>query len=205
MSPEQRRSTARMNRSALALTAAAAGVGLAVLAGAISAKTFTLQVAKQATVTNQSHQAVHENIVVDSKGRAVYVLSGDSKSHPECTKANGCFALWPPVTVASMSSLSKAPGVPGKLGSWKRNGFNQVTLSGRPLYTFSYDMAKDQANGQGVKGFGGTWSVVKAATSGSGSPGITTTTTGTTTTGTTTTTTTTTSSGYGSGGGGGWG
>lgn len=186
MSPQQRRSTTRMNRSVLALTATAAGVGLAVLAGATSAKTFTLQVAKHATVTNQSHQAVHENIVVDSRGRAVYVLSGDIKSHPECTKANGCFALWPPVTVASMSSLSKAPGVPGKLGIWKRNGFNQVTLSGHPLYTFSYDTAKDQAAGQGVKGFGGTWSVVKATTSTSGSPGTTTTTTGTTTTTTTT-------------------
>ena len=179
MSRQHRRSKTVTSRSALALTTVAAAVGLAVLASVVMAKTFTLQVAKNAEVSNQSQQTVHENIVVNSGGRAVYELSGDSQSHPKCTKANGCFALWPPVKVASKSSLSKAPGVSGKLGIWKRNGFNQVTLSGHPLYTFSYDTAKDHATGQGVKGFGGTWSVVKAAMSSSGSTGTGTTTTGT--------------------------
>ncbi len=110
----------------------------------------------------------------------MYWVSGDSQSHPQCTKANGCFMFWPPVKVASKSSLSKAPGVPGKLTIWHRNGFNQVMLGGHPLYTYAVDMAKDQANGQGAKGFGGTWGVVKAGASSSGPPGTTTTTTTTT-------------------------
>src|SRR5437763_1334004 len=74
------------------------------------------RLAKHGPVSNQDNKTVDENSVVNSRGRAVYLLSGDSKSHAECTSLNGCFVFWPPVKVASRSSLSKAPGVPGKLG-----------------------------------------------------------------------------------------
>lgn len=142
---------------------AVVAVGALALAGATVAKTFTLQEARNARVSNQNNQTVHEDIVVISTGRATYVLSGDSKTHPKCTKANSCFTFWPPVTVASKSNLSKGPGVPGKLGTWSRNGFIQVTLNGHPLYTYVGDPVKDWARGQGVVSFGGTWSAVKAA------------------------------------------
>ncbi len=36
-----------------------------------------------------------------------------------------------------------------------------MTLSGRPLYRFSIDTAKGQANGEGIHSFGGVWHVVK--------------------------------------------
>jgi predicted lipoprotein with Yx(FWY)xxD motif len=159
----------RLGRTAIWVTALAAGLALAGLA---AAKTFTLKEAKDAKVTNFStHKTTHENIVVISNGRAVYELSGDSKSHPKCTKANSCFSIWPPVTVASKSSLSKGPGVSGALGTWSRNGFTQVTLNGHPLYTFAGDSAPDWAHGQDVVSFGGTWSVVKAGSSNSASSG----------------------------------
>jgi hypothetical protein len=51
--------------------------------------------------------------------------------------------------------------VPGKLGVFKRNGFMQVTLGGHPLYTFLNDHKKANATGEGLKSFGGTWSIVK--------------------------------------------
>jgi predicted lipoprotein with Yx(FWY)xxD motif len=167
MSPERK---LFRSRSRVSVAAAVAVVGVVALTGVALAKTFTLQEAKNATVSSQS-KTIHENIVVNSAGRAVYWLSGDSKSHPECTKASGCFSIWPPVKVASTRSLSKGPGVSGTLGTWKRNGFIQVTLSGHPLYTYLGDTSKDKATGQGVKSFGGTWSVVKAATSSTGSSG----------------------------------
>jgi predicted lipoprotein with Yx(FWY)xxD motif len=172
MSPLRRRPAAGLRRARLAVLAAVTGLAL-VATAAVVAKTFTLHVAKHAAVTNQSSKTVHENIVVNSGSMAVYVLSGDSKAHPKCTLSGGCFAFWPPVKVASKSSLSKGPGVPGRLGIWRRNGFNQVTLNGHPLYTYVGDTAKNQANGQGVMSFGGTWSVVKVktTTSGSGSTG----------------------------------
>jgi predicted lipoprotein with Yx(FWY)xxD motif len=151
-------------RSLATLAAGTAGVALALLAGMAVARTFTLQVAKNATVRNpMTGVTKHENIVVDARRRAVYTLSGDSKSHPKCTKANHCFIFWPPVKVSSARKLSKAPGIKGKLGVWHRNGFNQVTLGGHPLYEYSGDSHKNTATGEGIQTFGGTWHVVKAS------------------------------------------
>jgi predicted lipoprotein with Yx(FWY)xxD motif len=152
----------------------------AVLVGLAVAKTLTLQVAKGASVTNQSGSTQTENIVITGKGRAVYTLSGDSTRHPKCTKADGCFSFWPPVTVSSAKGLSKAAQIKGKLGTFKRNGFIQVTLGGHPLYTFSNDHRKRNATGEGVNAFGGIWHVVKDAAGGSPTS-ITTTSTGTST------------------------
>jgi predicted lipoprotein with Yx(FWY)xxD motif len=143
--------------------ALAAGLATAALVGVAIAKTFTLNIAKNATVMNFNTRAVtHENILVAlSRGHAVYTLTGDSKSHPECIRSNGCFGFWPPLTVSSPSKLTKAPGIPGKLGIWKRDGFDQVTLNGHPLYFFSQDKMAHDATGQDIHSFHGTWFVVK--------------------------------------------
>ncbi len=53
-----------------------------------------------------------------------------------------------------------------------------------PLYRYSGDSAKNDANGEGIESFGGTWHAVKASSSASTTPPMTT--TGTTTTPTTT-------------------
>ena len=188
--------------------AAAAGSAVAVLVGVAIAKTFTLQIAKRARVTNAAGQTLTEGILVNSKARAVYYLTGDRKRHPKCTKRDSCFTFWPPVTVSSPKKLSKASGIHGKLGLWHRNGLFQVTLGGHPLYTFSADRHTRAATGEGMRSFGGTWHVIKTsaplgATSTTGSTAApTTTATGTTTTTnatsmtSTTTTTTTTSCAY---------
>jgi predicted lipoprotein with Yx(FWY)xxD motif len=163
----------RLRRVHIAILAAAlAGLASAALVGLAVAKTLTLQVATGASVTNQSGSTKTENIVINTKGRAVYTLSGDTTTHPKCTKANGCFSFWPPVTVSSAKNLSKAAGVKGKLGTFKRNGLTQVTLGGHPLYTFANDKKKANATGEGINGFGGIWHVVKgpAGSSSSSTP-----------------------------------
>ncbi len=177
----------------LMMTAGALGVGLAVLVGIAVAKSFTLDVAKDATVTNffspNTHTSVKENIAADG-GFAVYMLSGDSKKHPKCTKAVGCFSIWPPVTIPG-KKLTKASGVRGKLGTWKRDGFTQVTLAGHPLYFFAagHD-TKGHATGEDIHSFHGVWHVLALAGAAGGRTTSTGTTTGTTTypspTGTTT-------------------
>jgi predicted lipoprotein with Yx(FWY)xxD motif len=165
--------------------ALATGAGLAVLTGIALAKTFTLKVAKTAKVTSvTTMQTVTEPIAVSKNGHAVYTLSGDTIHHAECTKANGCFTFWPPVTVSSAKPKpTAAAGIKGRLGTKKLGSKFQVTLNGHPLYNYSGDAQKARAGGEGVQAFGGTWHVVKASGSTAGS-----TTTGTTTTGTTTTT-----------------
>lgn len=173
-------------KAAIAMIAATAGFAAATLVGIAFAKTFTLQVAKNAKVTNQSGTTKTENIVVNSRGFAVYMLTGDTRSHQECTKANGCYGVWPPLTVSSAKAASKAPGVKGKLGVWHHGGMFQVTLAGHPLYRFSGDSQRRSASGEGLMSFGGTWHAEKAAgssSSGASTPATTMTgTTGTTNT-----------------------
>src|SRR4051794_25436835 len=88
------------------IAAATAGLVAVALVGVALAKTFTLNVARHAKVTNQSLKTTTEDIVVNSRGFAVYALTGDSKSHPKCTKASGCFTFWPPLTVSSRKQLT---------------------------------------------------------------------------------------------------
>lgn len=159
---------------------ATVGFATAAMIGVAAAGTFTLNVAKSATVTNQQGMTTHEAIVVGLKKRAVYTLSGDSKSNPKCRAKNHCFSFWPPVTVANGKKPTKAAGIKGRLSVWKRNGFTQVLLSGHPLYYFYLDNKPAVATSEGQHTFGGTWHVVKADPSGAS-----TTSTGTTTTGTT--------------------
>jgi predicted lipoprotein with Yx(FWY)xxD motif len=162
MTPGPRFSRRHALRSALAVAVGTAGFATAALVAVALAKTFTINVASNAKVTNASNKSVREGIAINGKGFAVYTLSGDSRQHPECTKSNKCFQFWFPVKINSTKKLSKAPHVKGSLGTWKRNGFIQVTLGGHPLYTFLGDTHKNAATGEGIKSFGGTWHVVKA-------------------------------------------
>jgi predicted lipoprotein with Yx(FWY)xxD motif len=155
-------SPALPRRTALSLAIAIVGFATAMLVGIAIAKSFTLKVEKNAKVTNTSRVTKRQTIVTN-RGFAVYTLTGDSKQHPECVKANMCLMFWPPVKVSSAKKLSKAPGIKGKLGVWQRNGFNQVTLNGHPLYHFSSDTGNGAATGEGIVAFGGTWHVVKAS------------------------------------------
>lgn len=157
-------------RRASAFVIVATALAAAAFVSAAIAASFTLNVAKHATVTNfNTHKTTHANVVVNAKGRVIYTLSGDSKKHPECVKSSGCLAIWPPVTVSSLKHLSRASGVKGRLGTWKRLGFTQVTLDGHPLYTFFPDTKKGVATGEGIVHFGGTWHVRKAAPAGASS------------------------------------
>jgi predicted lipoprotein with Yx(FWY)xxD motif len=93
-------------------------------------------------------------------------LSPETTSHLLC-KSSECLKFWPPVTVPSRSTKLKAgAGVHGKLGILHRsNGVLQVTLRGMPLYRYSGDHAKGEANGNAIKSFGGTWHAMSASSS----------------------------------------
>ncbi len=177
---------ARLRRLAIVIATALAGIGTAALVSVAVARTFTLNIAKNAKVTNTKQVTTLENIVVNSHAMAAYALTGDSRSHPKCTKANGCYSFWLPIHVSSVSKLSKASGISGRLAGWRHNGYVQATLGGHPLYTFVLDKNKDHATGEGVVSFKGTWHVIKTSAS---NPAMTTTTTTTPTTTTTSTTT----------------
>jgi predicted lipoprotein with Yx(FWY)xxD motif len=148
---------AAIGGGATAATVQSAGATTARPAAAASA----LKVASVSVATGTSNTS--HKVLVDAAGMPVYLLTGDSSSHPKCTGSQ-CLSAWPAVTTkAKKPALGK--GVKGKVGVWRHNHINQVTLNGHPLYTYAADSA-GSASGQGLKSFGGTWWLLSA----SGSP-----------------------------------
>jgi predicted lipoprotein with Yx(FWY)xxD motif len=123
------------------------------------------------TVSQKSVSGVGE-ILVDSKGDALYSPDQESGSAIKCT--DSCTDIWVPLTVSS--SGSTPTGVAGLALVRRPDGTSQVTYNGAPLYTFAEDTAPGQVNGNGVSdSFGGTdftWHVAGPAgttsTTGSG-------------------------------------
>ena len=94
-------------------------------------------------------------VIVSAKGRTVYVFAADSKGKSTCK--GSCASTWPPVIVSS-KAVGKIDGGAAKLATITRSdGRLQLTVNGRPVYTFTGDSAKGDVNGQGVDGFGARW------------------------------------------------
>jgi predicted lipoprotein with Yx(FWY)xxD motif len=151
--------------SALAMWTAAATLVFATLLAAIAFAGGT-----STTVDSASNAALGEQVLVSAQGHTLYALSPETSTHLLC-KSSECLKLWPPLTVPSRTTKLKAgAGVHGTLGILRRAGGTlQVTLRGVPLYRFAGDRAKSEANGQGIKSFGGTWHAVTASSSPSSS------------------------------------
>lgn len=135
-----------------------------VFAGSLTA--MALATGTAATVSSTSNSTLGEQIVVDAHGRTLYALSPETTHHLLC-KSSECLKFWPPLTVRSSKTKPLAgPGVHGHLAILRRsNGVLQVTLGGLPLYRYSGDQAKGEANGQSIHSFGGTWHVLSATSS----------------------------------------
>jgi predicted lipoprotein with Yx(FWY)xxD motif len=151
---------------AVALTAVAGGAAVAVQgADARTARpASTMAVVKLASVkvavgsTNKTH-----TVLVNAKGRPVYMLTDDSSTHPLCNNS-ACLSIWPAVTTTSSKPVV-GPGIKGKVGVWHHNKINQLTLNGHPLYTYAQD-SKDMALGQGIKAGKSTWELMTGSGSG---------------------------------------
>jgi predicted lipoprotein with Yx(FWY)xxD motif len=90
-------------------------------------------------------------VVVDGAGKTVYAFDKDTKNSGKSACNAGCIGLWPAVTTTSSSPT--AAGVSATLGTITRpDGTKQVTLDGRPLYTYAGDSGAGAVSGQGVKG-----------------------------------------------------
>ena len=138
-----------------------------VLALAMSCAAIVLAAGATVTVKSASNSTLAKKVVVNVQGHTLYTLTPETTHHLLCTSKE-CFKNWPPLTVPSRKTKLKAgAGVHGTLAIVKRaNGTLQVTLRGLPLYRYAGDHGKDEANGQGIESFGGTW---HAATASAGS------------------------------------
>jgi predicted lipoprotein with Yx(FWY)xxD motif len=144
-------------RISLAIASAAVAVGI--FSGVAGAATKAGPVLKiESTSVTANGKTTKHSVLVNGAGHAVYLLTGDSSKHPECTSAT-CLGYWPAVT-----SSAKRPvvgkGVSGKVAIWRHGGIDQVTINGHPLYTYLADSSAAVATGEGVVSFGGTWKVL---------------------------------------------
>jgi predicted lipoprotein with Yx(FWY)xxD motif len=126
-----------------------------------SSGSSTMPSATTATVAVKSIGGVG-NVLVDSAGKALYTADLESGGKVMCTGA--CTSFWKPLTAGS--GKPTAAGDVGKVGVIARpDGTKQITVDGKPVYTFAQDQpGKVDGNGF-ADDFGGrhfTWSAVLA-------------------------------------------
>lgn len=86
-------------------------------------------------------------VMTNAKGMTVYYFTSDVPNSGKSNCYDKCATAWPPVTATSTAA---AVGITGTLGSITRtDGTKQLTVNGRPVYTFAFDKAPGDANGQG--------------------------------------------------------
>ena len=100
-------------------------------------------------------------ILVDSRGRTLYLFKKDSGTKSACSGA--CATAWPPLRAGHKPTVG--PGAKASLvGTTRRSdGKPQVTYNGHPLYTFIMDTKSGDTAGEGLTAFGGRWFVVSPA------------------------------------------
>ena len=115
-----------------------------------------------ATTVSVEHVDGVGNVLVDSKGMALYSPAQEAGGNVMCT--GSCTSIWMPLTLSGSAKPTGSSDVMSKLGTVARpGGAVQVTYEGKPLYTFAEDTSHGSVTGNGVQDtFGGrhfTWRV----------------------------------------------
>jgi predicted lipoprotein with Yx(FWY)xxD motif len=113
--------------------------------------------AKQ-TTTVKVMQTRYGRILVDGKGRALYLFTKEGGPKARCY--GGCAQAWP--VFYAPGQVRAGRGAKGSLigTTRRRDGRRQVTYAGHPLYYYVTDRKPGEVTCQNVVEFGGTWLVV---------------------------------------------
>jgi predicted lipoprotein with Yx(FWY)xxD motif len=148
---------------------------VATLAAGVLIPVGLASAAKSGSATVSVHRSKFGRILVDSRGRSLYMFHKDMRGKSTCYGA--CATDWPPL-IASAKLRAGSGAKASLLGMTRRkDGRRQVTYKGHPLYRFIQDTKPGQTNGQGLNFFGGEWNLVSptgarvAEAAGSGSGG----------------------------------
>ena len=146
------RNTPLQLRKTPVLFAAAALAALATLVAVHQAS------AAHAAVKVKVGKTAIGRILVDSRGRTLYMFAADKGTTSVCY--GQCAAFWPPLLTGSKHVA--ATGLKAALlgTTTRKGGTLQVTYAGHPLYLFVKDTKAGQTNGQGLNVVGGLWWVV---------------------------------------------
>jgi predicted lipoprotein with Yx(FWY)xxD motif len=107
-------------------------------------------------VTVRSSQ--YGKVLFTSAGRALYVFEADKGKTSHCYGA--CAKAWPPLL--TKGAATAGTGVDHMLlgVTMRKDGTDQVTYKGHPLYTYSGD-AVGKAGCQHINAFGALWLVIE--------------------------------------------
>lgn len=97
-------------------------------------------------------------ILVDSKGRTLYLFKKDSGTKSTCF--GECAADWPPLRSAGKPTAGNGANASLVATTQRSDGRPEVTYNGHPVYLFGGDKQPGDMSGQGLSAFGGGWSVV---------------------------------------------
>jgi predicted lipoprotein with Yx(FWY)xxD motif len=146
-----------MKRLVLTVVGLAAATSLAVGLASAAASSQTASAATKVAVASSGLG----RILVDGRGRTLYMFGKDKHGRSACT--GQCAGFWPPL-IASGKPRAVAGAKASLLGTVKRpDGRLQVTYNHHPLYTFVKDTSKGQTNGEALTVFGGEWWAVSPA------------------------------------------
>jgi predicted lipoprotein with Yx(FWY)xxD motif len=95
------------------------------------------------------------NILVNSKGRTLYLFTRDSGTMSECSGA--CAVNWPPLKASGKPTIGSGANASLVSTTSRSRGGKQVTYNGHPLYLFKGDKSSGDTNGQALNAFGGNW------------------------------------------------
>jgi predicted lipoprotein with Yx(FWY)xxD motif len=100
-------------------------------------------------------------ILVDGKGRTLYLYEADKAGMSNCY--GDCASVWPPL-LASGTPVAGS-GLNGSLlgTTTRRDGSVEVVYNGHPLYYFVSDRQAGDVTGQAISSFGAEWYVLSAA------------------------------------------
>ena len=100
-------------------------------------------------------------ILVDGRGRTLYMFPPDAGGRVSCTGA--CAGTWPPLVIADGRRPTAGRGVDAEDLSTlpdPNSGARVVTYSGYPLYRYASDLSAGSADGQALFNNGGPWYVL---------------------------------------------
>ena len=102
-------------------------------------------------------------ILVDSKGRTLYLFKKDAGTRSACSGA--CATAWPPWLAGGKPTVGRGGGGnPSLVGTTMRSdGASQVTYNDHPLYRYQGDRKPGDTAGQGLMAFGGGWYALSPA------------------------------------------
>ena len=94
-------------------------------------------------------------VLVDPKGRTLYLFQKDSGTKSACFGA--CASLWPPLRATGKPTAGSGANASMVGTTARSDGKPQVTYNGHPLYLYSGDQKPGDTNGEGLTAFGGSW------------------------------------------------